>query len=234
MVLQKTMAQAAYDGAASSMLETMLTLKRVLDLKTPFDFGNALYSGRMIFLGEGNLSFACAVANRLGRRASRVIATTFEEGVLHDDETRANAKNLRYLGAKVRFGVDAGRCDSEFPFGSVDLAVFQFPNVGSRRPLYRRNPNHILVKRFLTSVRNVLSKNGQVAITVVNSSHYDGAFAMDEVATKTGFEKPLAHPFFMEDFSGYSHRKTKLDGKPAIEHDDELVTFVFRPKVRRT
>ncbi len=234
MIPQKSKARAAYNDAAFRMLGTMLTLKRVLDVKTPFDFCNALYSGRMVFLGEGNLSFAYAVASRLGGRASRVIATTFEEGAVHDDETQANATKLRSLGAKVRFGVDAGRCDSEFLLGSVDLAVFQFPNVGSRRPLFRRNPNHILVKRFLKSVRNVLSKNGRVAITVVNSSHYDGAFAMDEVAAKSGFEKPVAHPFIMEDFSGYSYRKTKLDGKPAIENDDEFVTFVFKPKVLRS
>lgn len=227
MFNENSKARTAYAETALRTLTAMLAFKRVLDVQRPFDFCSALNNGRMVFLGEGNLSFAYVIANRLGKRASRVVATTFEEKELYDDETCANAKKLRAIGAKVRDQVDARRCDSEFLMGSVDLAVFQFPNVASRRPLFHRNPNHILIKRFLLSVRSALSKGGRVAITVVNSSHYDGAFAMDEVAVKCGFKKPVAHPFFLKDFPGYTHRKTKVDGKPAIEVDDNFVTFVF-------
>lgn len=234
MLQQPSRRRIAYEETALATYVAMAALKRAIDVNKPFDFRGALNDGRMLFLGEGNFSFAYLIARGLGDRASRVVATTLENADHYDDETRANAGKLRALGAKVRGEVDAGRCDTTFLLGSVDLAVFQFPNVGSRKPLYRRNPNHILVRKFLASIRSVLSKNGRVAITVVNSSHYDGAFAMDEVAEKFGFEKPVAHPFFLKDYPGYTHRKTKHDGKPAIDIDDDFITFVFRPKSSRS
>lgn len=233
MLQQLSKTRLAYAETAQATCVAMLALKRSIDVNKPFDFRSALNNGRMLFLGEGNLSFAYLIARRLGDRASRVVATTFEDAGHYDDETRANAGKLRSLGAKVRDNVDAGRCDTTFLLGSIDLAVFQFPNVGSRTPLYRRNPNHILMRRFLSSIRNVLSEKGRIAVTVVNSSHYDGAFGMDEVAEKFGFEKPVAHPFFLKDYPGYTHTKTKDDGKPAIDGDDDFVTFVFQVKSAR-
>ena len=109
-----------------------------------------------------------------------------------------------------------------------DLIVFQFPNVGSREPVYGRNPNHVLVRRFLKSAKKHLTAEGQIAITVVNSSHYDGAFDMDGAAERNDYEIPVAHPFYFADYPGYSHVKTKEDGSSALEKGDEFVTYVFR------
>ena len=124
-------------------------------------------------------------------------------------------------------GVDATNLSEWFGRRRFDLIVFQFPNVGSREPRYGRNPNHILVRRFLKSAAAHLSAQGQVAITVVNSSHYDGAFDMDGAAERSEFALPVAHPFRFADYV-----KTKDDGIGAVDESDECVTYVFRLKRR--
>ena len=129
-------------------------------------------------------------------------------------------------------GVDATNLSQWFGRRRFDLIVFQFPNVGSRNPRYGRNPNHILVRRFLKSAAAHLSGEGQVAIAVVNSSHYDGAFDMDGAAERNNYALPVAYPFRFSDYVGYTHVKTKDDGVGAVDESDEFVTYVFRLKER--
>ena len=59
----------------------------------------------------------------------------------------------------------------------------------------RRNLNHVLVRRFLRNAAASLSENGCIAITVVNSPHYDSAFAMREAARWEVFQGTVFIPF---------------------------------------
>lgn len=63
---------------------------------------------------------------------------------------------------------------------------------------------------FLGSAAAHLLSSGKVAITVVNSSHYDGAFDMDRAAERSGFARPVAYPFQFSDYPGYAHIKRKM------------------------
>lgn len=128
----------------------------------------------------------------------------------------------------LRGGVDATNLSRWFGEGLFDLIVFQFPNVGNREPIYDRNPNHVLVRRFLRSATKHLTASGRIAVTVVNSPHYDGAFDMNGATELNGCKIPIAHPFYFADYPGYSHIKTKDDGSSALEEKDEFVTYVFR------
>jgi len=58
---------------------------------------------------------------------------------------------------------------------------------------------------FLGSAAAHLLSSGKVAITVVNSSHYDGAFDMDRAAERSGFARPVAYPFQFSDYPGYGY-----------------------------
>lgn len=65
---------------------------------------------------------------------------------------------------------------------------------------------------FLKSAAGHLTGKGNVAITAVNSPHYDGAFDVDGAAERNDYEIPVAYPFFFSDYPGYSHVKTIDDG----------------------
>ncbi|PRD45062.1 hypothetical protein C5748_02200 [Phyllobacterium phragmitis] len=161
-----------------------------------------------MLLGEGNLSFSVSLA-QLAEQNVDMVSTTFEKEVHYSETAAKNARFLRRRGIKVLSGVDATDLTKFFGPVRFDLIVFQFPNVGSREPLYGRNPNHVLVRRVLGSAGSHLSYKGQVAITVVNSPHYDGAFDMDSAAKRNGYEPPRAHPFKFSDYPGYTHVKRK-------------------------
>lgn len=205
-----------------------LALKRFLDVKTPFSFVEAAKAGPTLLVGEGNLSFSTALSGLIVSRASNITATTLQQDEAYSEEAKRNARTLQRRGAKAMGGVDATNLSDTFRRRTFDLIVFQFPNVGSREPVYGRNPNHVLIRRFLRSAKGHLTAQGQIAITVVNSSHYDGAFDMDGAAQRNNYQMPVAHPFYFADFPGYSHVKTKDDGISAFEKGDEFVTYVFR------
>jgi hypothetical protein len=114
----------------------------------------------------------------------------------------------------------------------VVLIVFQFPNAGSRSPLYGRNPNHVLIRRFLRSASEQLRSGGKVAITAINSFHYDGAFDVDGAATRNEYEIPVAYPFYFSDYPGYTHVKTNDDGTSVATSENECVTYIFERKRR--
>lgn len=51
---------------------------------------------------------------------------------------------------------------------------------------------------------------------------------MDGAAERNNFASPVAHPFHLSDYPGYSHVKTKDDGTSALEEDDQFVTYLFK------
>ena len=224
--LEKSLADIAWRNLWLSALE----LKRALDEKAPFDFPAKVKSGRILLVGEGNLSFSLALARLDDMAAQNMTSTTFQSVAEYSETTIKNASALRRIGATVISGVDARNLSNWFGRSKFDSIVFQFPNVGSRNPLYGRNPNHVLIRRFLKSAAEHLAGNGIVAISVVNSPHYDGAFDVDGAAERNEYEIPVAYPFYFSDYPGYSHVKTKDDGSSAVGEGDEFVTYVFHKK----
>lgn len=189
-------------------------------------------SGRVLLVGEGNLSFSLALARLAGTAASNMTSTTFQSINEHSETARKNALKLRSQSVNVMAGIDATNLSKWFGRAKFDLIVFQFPKVGSRSPLYGRNPNHVLVRRFLRSAAEHLSAGGEVAVTAVNSPHYDGALDVDGAATRNDYEIPVAYPFYFSDYPGYTHVKTKDDGTSVASSENECVTYVFERKTR--
>ncbi len=125
-------------------------------------------------------------------------------------------------------GVDAQKIDIQFGTAVFDLVVFQFPNVGSRQPKYGRNPNHILLRRFLKSAANATKAGRQICVTTINSPYYDGSFSIDEAARWAGLPKPFAHRFNPKRFPNYHHVNTSNQDESAIATADKFVAFVFQ------
>jgi len=225
--LQSEVLRLRSDLAYVRLKARLLQLKHKLTEREPFDFVTAAKNGHTLLVGEGNLSFSLSLASRMGSTAAMLRATTYETQSNISDVAQHNAARLSKLGVAVLHGVDARRLEERFPVTRFKLVVFQFPNVASRRPLHARNPNHVLIRRFLRSARHVLAGNGRVAITVIDSPHYDGAFSMHEAAIWAGLSPPRIYPFRMGDYPSYMHSNTQDENESALVKQDKLQTYVF-------
>ncbi|MBA5775679.1 DUF2431 domain-containing protein [Stappia sp. F7233] len=192
-----------------------------------FDFLKTVSSGRVLFVGEGNLSFSLSLAKLKPAATRDFVATTFESFRKLSPAALQNAGYLARAGAKVLYGIDATQLEQHFGVAKFHTIIFNFPNVASRSPIYGRNPNHILARRFLRSAAKQLGRGGLVVMTVVDSSFYAGAFNLPAAARFAGFDEPKIHEFKPSRFPGYMHANT-LGGQSALARYREFSTWVFR------
>ncbi|MDD9901012.1 MAG: class I SAM-dependent methyltransferase [Alphaproteobacteria bacterium] len=192
-------------------------------------FISRMKSGDLLFVGEGNLSFALGISKIPHINPSRITATTYEDEKEISEYTKKNAYGLWKSGATVVHGVDAGNIQKHFPYREFDTIVFQFPNTGSRLAVEGRNPNFILLRNFLKSAAKCLKRGGNVLVTAVDSPYYQGAFQFGEAAASAGFRKPETYPFDPGKLSGYIHTNTN-DESSAIDGYDTFCTWVFTLK----
>jgi len=185
--------------------------------------------GNVLLVGEGNLSFARNLLNKPMISIESAIATTFEAQRNLSDETLRNTSLLRCCGVRVIHRVDATRLDQNFKGAEFDTIIFQFPNVGSRDAKYGRNPNHVMIRKFLRSAATILKPSGKILISAVGSPHYQGAFQFDDAAAFAGYETPEAYPFDPSLFPGYSHTNTN-DDESALDNHSRFATWIFRLK----
>lgn len=133
-----------------------LSTKKLAKLAAKFDFTARLRMGNVLFVGEGNLSFAQTISRKPRVPTSSILATVYEAEEDLTDTASDNARKLLKLGCSVKTGVDATRLSDTIGKRQFRTIIFQFPNVASRDPRYGQNPNHVLVARFLKSARNHL------------------------------------------------------------------------------
>ena len=201
--------------------------KRLAKRSAAFDFASRMRGGPVLFVGEGNFSFALAMARLPGTDTRALVATAYEPDRDWTDAARGNARRLADLGVAVRADVDATRLTDTFGARRFDTIIFQFPNVASHAPLPGQNPNHILVTRFLKSCRPHLRERGMAIVSTVDNPFYEGAFKMNEAARKAGFDAPDIHDFDPSAIRGYVHQNT-ADAESALSEHDAFATFVFR------
>lgn len=82
-------------------------LKKLNKAGQKFDFAARARLGSALFVGEGNFSFALALARLKGVSPSSILATAYEDEVDLGDTAYDNAAKLLKLGAQVKTGVDA-------------------------------------------------------------------------------------------------------------------------------
>lgn len=197
--------------------------------KRTFDFVDRTRRGSILLVGEGDLSFALALACAPRSRATNIVSTTFECANQVSKSTSKNAGELRKRGAKVLHGIDACRLDDQRLAKRYDTIGFQFPNTGTRRSVHGRTDNHVLVRRFLRAAKNHLMSSGNMAITIVNSPHHLGAFDLPQAADWAGCEVCDVLPFYRSAWKGYGHVNTNDEDESALSGYRSCSTWVFRP-----
>lgn len=202
-------------------------LVRMLHKARRFDFIGTVAEGRTLLVGEGNLSFALALAKNSRVSANQLVASVYEQRDEQTDEAISNMGYLKAFGSTVLLGVDATALRDSLGSWLFDTIVFQFPHTGSRESVQGHNPNFILVRDFLKSAALQLRIGGRVLITAVDSPHYQGAFQFGETAKIAGFAPPESYAFDPNAFSGYEHTMTHQSGS-AIDEHHRFRTWVFR------
>lgn len=199
--------------------------------KASFDFSQQVAAGATLLVGEGNLSFALCLAKMSSQHARNLFATTFEPATDVSKLAKCNASQLRSLGSRIDHNVDATKLNKFIGLKQFRLIIFQFPNVHSRDPIHGRNPNHVMMRRFLRSAKCCLLPDGMVVTSIVDSPYYLGAFNLPDAAAAAGFGDPEVYSFNPKDFAGYVHVNTDGPDSALVQYDS-FSTWVFRPKQR--
>ncbi|KAI8881633.1 hypothetical protein K501DRAFT_222565 [Backusella circina FSU 941] len=181
---------------------------------------------KILLLGEGNFSFAKALAdNYMDEGPENMTATCFDsEDVLYKkygDEAKENIEYIRELGATVLFDVDATHLPKDVRKAKYTKIVFNFPHAGSGMKDQDRNvlENQKLLSAFFASVAPLLTKpedanngeilpEGEIHVTIKTCKPYN-LWAIKGLAKATGkLAIKGTAPFYPDDFPGYEHRRT--------------------------
>jgi len=205
-----------------------------------------------LLVGEGDLSFGCALARLFAGDGSRLLVTTFDEHAeLGKYEAfEGNAAELRAAGAAVGLGVDAtdlGRSlkamrrrlraegAAEGPPPPYDRIVFNFPHRGAGIKDQDANvrSNQELVSRFFASALPLLAPRGELLLSLKSGLPYSlwGVCKLASAASANALQLRTAHVFESGSFPGYRHRHTLGDAtsKPTEEElSGGARTYVWR------
>lgn len=184
--------------------------------------------GKILLVGEGNFSFTTSLVFDYHADPLSITSTIHENIRDISDDAKTNARKLSRVGVTVLDNVDATHLDRTFYHQKFDTIIFQFPNAGSREPNRGHNPNYVLVRRFLRSGAEHLRQDGEIIVSVVSSSYYDGRFRMDEATEFAGIKNFFAIPFFTSDFPLWSHVNTN-DEDSALKEHRLFETWIFQP-----
>ena len=154
------------------------------------------------------------------------MCTTIENAHELSIEARLNVLSICHSGGEVGVRVDGRILEKSFRPQTFDSVGFQFPHAGTRESKFRRTENHVLIRRFLRSASNIVSPQGILFITFVDSEFYRGQFALDEAARFAKVEKRMELPFTPSLFAGYRHENT-LDSGSAVGKKATFTTAVF-------
>ncbi|KAJ3158307.1 hypothetical protein HDU86_003016 [Geranomyces michiganensis] len=176
----------------------------------------------ILFVGEGNFSFAHAVLEKL-HGACDVTATAFDsEQVVGEKypDAAAHIDAIRELGGDVQFGVDATALE-KWKAGKpkkFSKIVFNFPHVGAGLKDKFRNieANQSLIHSFLLSACTLLAPHptadppttGEILITLKTGDPYD-LWDIKAQARRTGvLACARSFEFVPALYPEYSHRRT--------------------------
>ncbi|KAI5605816.1 hypothetical protein BDE02_01G377500 [Populus trichocarpa] len=137
---------------------------------------------KILLVGEGDFSFAACLGKAFGSAASMVATSLDSKECLVATYSRAaeNLKKLKDLGCTILHEVNAHTmgCHPLLHEQWFDRIVFNFPHAGFHY-LYREHDIRLieshqkLVKGFLRSANDMLSKNGEAHVTHKTAHPFD-------------------------------------------------------------
>ena len=181
-----------------------------------------------LLVGEGNLSFTKSLLQDHGILPGILTSTIFEAENSSDADVKRNIAFLRQAGVKFLDNVNATKLDNYFIKNAFRTIIFMFPNCGSREPNWGHNPNHVLVRKFLRSASKVLAPGGQIIVTGVDNSYYDGRYRFEDAADFVGIDDFYSVQFYPSEYPNYKHVNT-IDNDSAALKYRKFETWIFKP-----
>ncbi|CAN6196355.1 unnamed protein product [Urochloa humidicola] len=167
----------------------------------------------ILLVGEGDFSFALALATAFGSGANLVATSLDTNEALRKKYYRAesNIMSLKSLGATVLHGIDVKRMKfhTNLKNRRFDRIVYNFPHAGFKGKEYEVHMIKLhkkLVKGYFCNARCLLRPCGEIHVSHKTGASYDkwnleGIAAMFSLilAEKVGFQKA--------DYPGYNQKK---------------------------
>jgi 25S rRNA (uracil2634-N3)-methyltransferase len=201
---------------------------------------------KVLCVGDGNMSFALALATVCGNEGTNLVVTTRETlGVarkIYGDACDATVEALEACGATVHFGVECETLraraktlqeTSSGSAGAFDRIVFNFPDagVGKVGPLSVQAQRELLAS-FFENAPSLLKGSGEMHVALQTGPPYAG-WNIEGVGAKCGVVLKTVVEFEASDFPGYEYCHTATeDEEDEIEPraDDiecECATYIF-------
>ncbi|TYZ69103.1 hypothetical protein PybrP1_009911 [[Pythium] brassicae (nom. inval.)] len=205
-----TPAAAEHVRAAKSHTSALFALATASN-PNPKHLGPFSDRQRILVVGDGDLSFALALAVFLG--GGNIVATCYDSKREAQDKYPnlvVNADALESAGAQVHFGVDGTALEREAwlrnaaPFHAV---VFNFPHLGGATEEDVAK-NQALLRGFFCSARPFLhAARGQVLVSLRNTLFYN-RWRILEQARASDYKLVRTEPFDGSIYSGYEPQRT--------------------------
>lgn len=179
----------------------------------PDNSGNLVpFTGKVLLVGEGNLSFT-ETNLKLGiALPGQVTATVYKKRhEVTDPATLRRAGQLASAQVTVEFGVDATKLhEGAEDKPKFDTIIWMFPHPGGERAGATGRARAML-SVFFTSARTRLNAGGKiiVALRVGKRNYYERQWKPEKLANDAGLRLVSKTGFDPEGYRGYTHETTE-------------------------
>jgi 25S rRNA (uracil2634-N3)-methyltransferase len=195
---------------------------------------------KCLFIGEGNFSFAVAMAHSI-HRADNFISTVFDSKEICCEKYPDAVENIEILEdmeSLILFEVDATQLHKTAALKKkkFDKIIFNFPHVGLGIKDQELNirANQKLISQFFESAQKLLKSNGQIVVTAKVGEPYN-QWKIKELARENGLKVHRSHEFIPSDYDGYAHRRTiGFDSEKSAANNEEIVKKSARTYILMT
>lgn len=168
----------------------------------PFD-----QSDDILFVGEGNFSFAASCVENHLEHAENVVATSLDDEATVLDkygDAAGHMEAIRECCGQVLHGIDATRLEHHLKGRLFDVVIFCFPHVAAGIADEDRNilKNQTMLLKFFESAKHVLKPGGRVAVTLAVSRAY-ALWDLKGLGKKQKYTMKTSGIFIGSAFPGY-------------------------------
>jgi len=221
------------DPHSAPTAESGLTMLLHTPSSAPREAGVYTEQQRILLVGEGDFSFAMALASRRGSR--NLVATSFDS--LHEVKMKyptahSTITTLRTAGVQIHGSIDATKLGDHLPVVAPegkkllwDRIAFNFPHVGGSSDEDIEN-NQALLTAFFEQCRPLLHPSRGWAVVTLRDTSFYRSWNINKLAQEAGLSLHDTRRFDTDVFATYTPVRTN----PAVREAptaDGAISYAF-------